>query len=173
MLTIFWGFLLLFVNINLNIGASTVDLLPDFLGYFLIARGLGQIGLQSVRFAKARPWAIAMTVYTAGLYILNIAATSTSLQLLGYFLGIAALAANLYISFQIVTGITELELAEGCDLRGERLKTVWRYMAVLNVLSYLFFWIPIAGIGSLLAAFVVEVCFLVFFYKTTTLYRVL
>ncbi len=38
-----WGYLLLYLHINLNGGSVTVDLLPDWMGFFLIAEALSAL----------------------------------------------------------------------------------------------------------------------------------
>lgn len=55
---IFIGYILIFFHFKIN----GIDILPDFVGYLLIANGLGRLEKESELFVKARPWAFAMSV---------------------------------------------------------------------------------------------------------------
>ena len=56
---IFWGMLFLFLDFNLNLGSSSIGLIPDFAGCIFLIRGLDALAGESVRFVQARPWAVA------------------------------------------------------------------------------------------------------------------
>lgn len=171
MQTIFYGFLFVFLDFNLNLNGVVLGLLPDFVGFLLIARGLREIEALNSRFVRVRPWVIGMVVYTLILYMLDLMAGSVKMDLLSLLLGIAGLVVQLYISFQIVTGITELETERSWHLQGQQLKTVWTYMAVLNGIAYVFCILPLLNVFCVIASCVVGICFLVFFHKTAALYR--
>ena len=54
---IFFGFLFL-----INPDLMTLDVLPDWIGYFLIARGLSRVALLEERIASAKRWALFLSL---------------------------------------------------------------------------------------------------------------
>lgn len=168
---LFFGMLLVLLDIQINAGRCTLGLLPDFAGYLLIAKGLAEMTAASGKFAKARPWAIGMAVYTGALYVMDLFAASFRLRLLSWCLGLAATAAGLVITYWIVTGILELEAALNRELQGQKLKFLWTCMAVVSSVCYLCSWIPVVGIIGGIGSILISICFLAAFYKTKTLYE--
>ena len=69
---IFVGLLLVFLDINFTFNTTTIGLLPDFIGYFILIGGLAEMAAVNSHFGKARPFAIAMAIYTLILYILDL-----------------------------------------------------------------------------------------------------
>lgn len=60
---IFVGLLLVFLDINFTFNTTTIGLLPDFIGYFILIGGLAEMAAVNSHFGKARPFAIAMAIY--------------------------------------------------------------------------------------------------------------
>lgn len=56
---IFWGFILVFVNINIGI-----DILPDFIGYIIILIGLNSLEKHSSYFSKGKIFAFIFIFYS-------------------------------------------------------------------------------------------------------------
>lgn len=50
---VFWGYFLILLDFRVN----GLDILPDFVGYFLIIAGLAGLSAESVWFGKAKPFA--------------------------------------------------------------------------------------------------------------------
>ena len=40
MMKLFWGFTLILLDVPLELGSASIEVLPDFLGYFLLMRGM-------------------------------------------------------------------------------------------------------------------------------------
>ena len=172
MRNIFIGLLFVFLDFNLNLGSSTIGLIPDFIGYILIYQGLGEISLLSGWFAKVRPWALGMIIYTAFLYALDLFGlwSGTSMSYVGILLGLASIGVSLYISYGIVMGVKDIEASEGRRLDGERLFQIWKVMAILSAASYLLLIIPALAMVSIIASLIVGIVFLVAFSRTKNLY---
>lgn len=168
---LFLGMLFVLLDFNLSFGRCTLGLLPDFVGYILILKGLESLSAASGKFAKAKPWALVMAVYTGVLYISDLLSLSFRLRLLAWGLGLASTAAGLAISYWIVTGVQEIERIQSRDLQGQKLKLMWIYMAVISGICYVCNWIPIVGVIAAAGSLVIGICFLVAFYKTKTLYE--
>lgn len=170
MQNIFLGMLLVFLDLNINLGDTTIGLLPDFAGYILMIKGLEEMTLESPLFEKARPWATAMAVYTGVLYAMDFLAMSVQLRFLGWVMNLASLVASLVISRWILRGILEMEANRRFDLKGQQLEQLWKPLAIVQLVAAAFGWFPLIGWICALAAFVMGVCYLVAFNRTKNLY---
>ena len=54
--SIFYGLILAFIDLNIN----GLDIIPDWVGYLLMYRGLGQLAAGSGHFTAARPWCLGL-----------------------------------------------------------------------------------------------------------------
>ena len=168
---LFLGMVLVFLDVNIGLGAYTFDALPDFVGYFLMLRNLEALSDQSQWFRKARPLTKVMTVYSAALYVVDALAVTVHGKFLSFCLGILALTAALLIGYWTVSGVRDLEQRQDRDLEGEKLRSMWLYAAVIHVITYLCGWVPLVGTVGAIAALVMYVCFLAAFYRTMDLYE--
>ena len=169
---VFAGLLLVFINFNLDIGASRIGLVPDFLGYIFMLHGTAELVQYSVRFIKVKPYITAMIVYTLILYILDLFGLSRTDEtgIIGILLGFASLCASLYISFNIVMGIKDTEIMRAQNLNGDKLLSVWKLRAVMLIAVHFLIIIPPLAIICILTGFLVTVYFLVVFYRTKGLF---
>ncbi len=166
---IFMGFLFVFLDFNINIGASQIGLIPDFIGYIFIYLGLGELTDLNPRFEKARPFATVMAGYTGVLYLLALMGIGTG-EVLGFILGLASTLISLYISYNIVMGIKEYETQSSRFLNAAGLYTAWTVLVILTLGSYLLFIIPILNWICIIAGLLAGIVFLVSFNKTKRLY---
>lgn len=167
---LFIGYLFLALELKIYVGSAAVGLLPDFVGYLLLFLGLTELRGESRFFARAKPWALGLCVYTGALYVLDLIALSVPMRVLRWGLGAAALAAGLVVSHWVVRGVQDVEQRRCRDLAGQRLGTIWLYRAVLNAICYSLGWVPVAGTACAVAAFIMGVCFLAALYKSAKLY---
>jgi len=170
MKNIFIGFILIFLDFNLNINNSQIDLIPDFVGYIVMIRGINEMIEKSTFFMKVRPYVTAVAVYSGVLYLLDLVGTYKSLGVLTYILAIISTTAHLYISYNIVMGVLDMEGIYNIYLNGDRLKSIWTAYAILNVLTFMFMLFPPAAIFCIIITFIVAICFLIDFNKTKNLY---
>lgn len=161
MSNIFWGFLLTFLDFNFTADTVIIGLLPDFIGYFLIAKGLSSLGNRSQFFTKAQPLANGMIVYSAILYVLDLFGISGSLGLLGAILGVISTIVGLCISYYIIQGILDLERFYSVDLNGQTLYSIWRPLAVFELLVYVGVIVPLLGVLLLIALFITTIMLLI------------
>lgn len=162
--------LFIFLDFNLDLGVNRIGLIPDFIGYIFLINGLNELSYKNVRFSKIRPFAVGMAIYTGVLYAFDLLAVSVNLAGLSLLLGLASTIISLYISYSIVMGVKDMEIAYSQQLNGDSLLTMWKVLAVLSLAIYLLFFIPALGLLCLLANFVIGICFLVSFNKTKNLY---
>lgn len=170
MKNIFTGFILIFLDFNLNIGNSQIGLIPDFAGYIVMLSGLEEMARESDIFIKVKPFAAGMAVYTGILYLLALLGISTSLGALSYILSLTSLAISLYISYQIVMGVIELEGKYNTLFNGISLKSAWTILAIFNVVVFLFLIIPGLAFLFIVIGFIASINFLVAFNKSKNLY---
>ncbi|KXL52121.1 hypothetical protein CLNEO_24700 [Anaerotignum neopropionicum] len=170
MKNIFIGFILIFLDFNLNLGNSHIGLIPDFVGYFVMINGLVEMSEKSPMFMDAKPYATGMTVFTAILYLIDVVGFSVSLGALSYVLAITSTIVSLYISYKIVMGVIDMERIYSIILNGENLKSKWTILAVLNILVFVSLLIPAFAIVCIILAVIAAICFLVAFNNSKNLY---
>ncbi len=168
---IFIGMLFVFLDFNIDFGTTRVGLIPDFIGYILIAQGLAELTAGNDRFSRVRPVAIGMAVYTALLYALDLfGMLLTTEPLLMFLLGLASTILSLYVSYSVVMGINDLEAALEQDLNARSLYTAWTVLAVLSLAVYMLSLLPVLSLVCLIAGFIVGIVFLVMLNRTKNLY---
>jgi len=170
MKNIFTGFILIFLDFNLNLGNSQIGLIPDFVGYIVMISGLEEMAGESTLFMKVKPYVTGMAIYTGVLYLLDLVGLSVSLGVLSYVLAFTSTAVALYISYNIVMGVIDMEGKYNTPLNGDSLKSTWTLLAVFNVLTFVLLLIPPVAIICIIVFFIVAICFLVAFNNSKNLY---
>ncbi|MCL2201088.1 MAG: hypothetical protein FWB75_03910 [Oscillospiraceae bacterium] len=174
----------MFLNFTLDIGASRIGLIPDFLGYIFMLRGLAEITDLSTRFSKVVPAAKVMVAYSSVIWVLEFLGVLTNVELVGGIGAGAALLSNplliiaglistvlsLYISYNIIMGIMDIERDRGQDLATAKLYSTWKAMLVLILATNLLIIIPMLAIVAVIASFVVAIVYLVAFNRTKNLF---
>lgn len=171
MRNIFIGYLFIFLDFNFNFNAHTLALIPDFIGFYFMVKGLKELASQSQRFTKVQPLAVGMGVYTAVLFIMDL--LGMGMGTLSWVLGLVSLAISLYISYTIILGIQDIETTRDADLYSQKLKSTWMGMVITHVASYLFVWVPALALISVIAAFVLAIVYLFAFRNTKNAYEAL
>ena len=166
------GFLMIFLDFNLTLGASKIGLIPDFIGYIVMRNGLLEMTEESPRFIKAKPFATFMAVYTGILYLVDLVGLSASLDILSIILGIASTIITLYISYNIVMGVKDMEAHYNTLLCGNSLKTTWTILAVCNIVSFVFISVPTPTLATIcvIVSFIAGIYFLIVFNTSKNLY---
>lgn len=170
MKNIFTGFLLIFLDFNLDLGASRIGLIPDFIGYIIMISGLKEMAEESPLFLKAKPFAAGMAIYTGILYFMDMFAISASLGAFTYVLGITSTIISLYISYKIIMGVRDMEEKYNTPLNGDSLKSVWTALVLFNILTFVLLLLPPLAIVSILISLIAAICFLVAFNRSKNLY---
>ena len=124
------GFLLIFLDFNLNFNQFSLNVLPDFVGYYLLLKGMAEMEGENPRFAAPRPFAMGMVIYTAILWVGAILGVPGGG--LGTVLGIIALALHFYIAWVLIHALRELENCHSADLYGATLLKRWKILLGLN-----------------------------------------
>ena len=162
---LFWGFLLVFLDINIHFGVSTVDFLPSWLGYLLMIKGLDTLAEESERFAAARPWCVGMAVYTGVLWIADLFALGAELTFFTWLLGLAGTCVSFYITSIILDGIDRMQLRHG-EIGAAGLRKAWQVAAIATIGAYLLSIVQAIMVICLLISAVANIVFLVRMHAT-------
>ena len=150
---LFWGLFFAILDIDLTVGRATFEILPDFLGFFLLMKGMEALASETGRFEKSRHVAFGLFLLSAvccGSGLLNLKPmTEVAFWALEFF----CLAGFLWILREVT--------AEG----SEQLKTLRLIVGVVLVLGMIFGWMPLVGSICRTAALVTGTVFLLAFWK--------
>lgn len=171
MRNIFIGFLLIFLDFNLTINASIIGLLPDFVGYILLIKGIDELSRDTLIFSKAKPFSVGMVFYTGILYVIDLLGIKLNSSYFFTFLGIINIAVTLYITYIIVTGVKEIEVSRGIFLNSESLRAKWKLMAIFDILTYTAIIFPALALIFLLVSLIAKILFLFAFNTSKKLYE--
>ena len=171
MKSIFTGMLLVFLNFNLDINAARIGLIPTFLGYIFIARGLSELAGFSSQFSKVMPYSKGMIAYSAVCYAMDLFGISSMLgESISFALGLITTIVSLFISHGIILGIRDIETTRVQNLNSEQLYSTWKLLAVFSLISYMLFLIPVLAIVGIIVSFIIGVYYLFVFSKTKNLF---
>lgn len=167
---IFIGLVFVILNFNLNFNEVTIGLIPNFVGYILIIKGIKEVQNFEEYFKKAIPVSVIMAVYSFVVWVMNILAVETSevvMLMVGIFTSILAL----YVKWVIIKGIALIEDKEKYDLYSDKLKVLWFIMVVIDLFFYLSMYAIILEFIYIIVSFVVTLLFLFSFNKTRKQYN--
>jgi len=164
---LFKGMIFVFININITLGNSKIDILPDFIGFFMIAKGLEELYNQSDNFIKIKPFATGLGVYTLIIFLLNLFGVTIGLE---YIAGIVYTILLIYVSYTIIIGIMDIEKSFNTSLETERLMSSWKIMTIFNILIFIVVFIPFFNFIFLIFSIVFIIAYLVSFNRTKNLY---
>lgn len=168
---LFWGLFFVVLDYELKIGSATVGLLPDFVGFWLLMKGMESLAGENQYFARGRHWAFGLTllhlVLFGGALLDPPAMTAVGL----WVLGLGGHMAGLYLLNRIIAGIRQMENAGGMDLQSEKLRFMWLIQAAVGTIAYLLNWVPLVKTFAALASTVTALCLLAAMYGTKKRYE--
>ncbi|MBE6990463.1 MAG: hypothetical protein E7426_06935 [Ruminococcaceae bacterium] len=170
---IFFGLLLIYINININFDGHTLNLLPAWAGYCLIYSGLNDLSEESEHFAAIKPWCLGMVVYTGILWLLDLLMGTVDLGLIGWILGLVSTFVSLYILYMLVRAIGDIETFRGVDIGQPKLMSAWKVMAIATAIAQILTILPPLAVICLIVAFVALIFFMVYFNGTRKAYNTL
>lgn len=169
---LFWGLFFVFLNFNLSVNQHTLNLLPPFVGYYLLYQGAKELDGESGLFRSVRPFAVGMGVYTAVLWLGDLLGISGGSGMIGALLGLLAILVGLYICWVLIRAIRDMEEQRAADLNSAAMKWAWVVMAAAQAVGYVCVWL-LSGLAllGLLAGLVGVVMLLTAFWKGQKLYE--
>lgn len=148
---IFWGLLFLLIDIKIN----SFSITPGFIGCILISVGMKEVEDSTV-FRRARPLAAVLGIWSAVFWLIRV--DHWAVSLIGSVLQLA-------LTYQIMSGVKELETVRGKDLMAGTLRKAWYVEAVCTVLVYLLGMVTQLAVAALLIGFLAMVVYIVVFYQ--------
>ena len=150
---LFWGLFFVLLDIDLTVGRATFEILPDFVGFFLLIKGMEEQAGTSPSFEKSRHVAFGLFLLSAVYYGAGLLNLEPMTKVVFWVLEFICLAVFLWL----LRGIA----ADG----SEQLKGLWLIVAVVEVLSALLSWVPLIGSICRAAALVTGIVFLLAYWK--------
>lgn len=159
---IFVGLILLFFNFNLNLGASSIGLLPSFVGAYLIWKGTRELAAESETMRELDTvLKVAIGVH-AVIWVCNFFGMTRGKELELKAVDVVLQLLNLFILHQLTGGMEDLEKLRGVDMRVEMLKRWWLIIFTFSVLNVFSGW-PFMSVFCTIGWFVALLGYLIYF----------
>ena len=155
---LFWGFFFVLIDVKLSVGSAVFDLLPDFLGFWMIMKGMESLADQDLRFDRGRHGAFGLSILGVILFGMELMNPDIIGRLWLWGLGLAAEIGVLVLLCLTVRSIR-------ADDHAARLQGLLTVVAVLQILAHMFGWVPMVGKITMAAAMIGSVCFLIAFRR--------
>jgi len=163
---IIWGLVCIFLDVNLPIGPVTIDIIPDFLGFILIAIGMKAYASQSEYYRKMRPFVWGAAAVSAAVYIANMFGVIPLNTLPAVIITVILMVLYLITTYYIYRGIRELEQKQDHVLGAENLRRIWIVMVVSEALTLICYYLPVLILLQMIVSFAANVAFLVQIIRT-------
>lgn len=139
---LFWGLFFILLDWDLALGSAVFELLPDFIGFFLIMKGMQRLSGESRYFSRGQHLAFGLFLASLIFYGADLLDPDSMTRVWLWGFQLIALAAELVLLRMIVRGI--------CDTgaNGEHLRMMWIILSVLMPLAHLVGWVPLVGTVS-------------------------
>ncbi len=161
MIRLFWGLFFMLLDYKVTLGTAVIEILPDFLGYFLMMQGMESLAGESRCFDLGRHWAFAMSLLSGVLFLADLVNPETMTRVWLWGLELAALIVGLGIVKVTVKGLEEMGKSAA-----EVLRSIWLILAVLLPLCHLLSWVPVVGSICGWAAILASGLFLTAFFRS-------
>lgn len=136
MIYFFIGFVFIFIDWPIALGAGTLDVFPTVLGYALLIPGAMRLKEESKHFSRVLFSAyglLAVSVAELVLSLLGVLSTAW----LAAVLSVVMTLAFLYLTREIAEGAKEMEARRNRPIGADKLQTAWGFLAIGSLLSYL------------------------------------
>lgn len=167
--TIFIGLIFVLFDFSISIGSVTVGLIPSFVGFLLICKGVRSLYPYSYSFKSANIVSFVSLIFSALLYAIDLFALSPvvfSHHAVSFIVSILSTILYLIVLFHILKGIQEIEEDHDIKLGYSQLMSCWTVILVSKLLLASAGFIPLLALLCLLLSLVISIVFLVFFLRT-------
>lgn len=163
---LFWGLFLCLLDYDVTVGTAVFGLLPDFIGYFLMMKGMAELAGENRFFDRGRHLAFVMAVVSAVLYIAHLADPDSMASVVLWTVELVVLVVQLILVRMIIFGVAGLEREHELTMRSELLKSMWLILIVIYPLAHIVSWLPLVGDICGMASVVVGALFLAVFWDS-------
>ncbi len=174
MLLIPIGLIFVFFYINIPIGNFVVDILPDAVGYILIAVNLAKLKKHAYSFSNAFSVCLILAVYSLAVRLLQPSG------MLGVLASLAELLMQLYLLRRLVNGVEELEYRVDTHLNSTVLDLWRKWLSGSLTVNYIFAlmqlfipWLASLGYIAVTAWAILCILFITVFFRTNHRYHLL
>ena len=122
-----------YILIYLHVNISVIDILPDWLGYFLIVSVLPIISEKEKSAQLLKPFGIAIGIWNIFEDVLKIAGDELNLSVISLVFNVV----TIYFHFQLITNITNLDIEEAKKKRLLNLRTATVLLHTVTSLALL------------------------------------
>ena len=166
------GMIFILLNITIRLGWLRIVLLPDVIGYLLLAVKMPEkLKKGSRKFASVQKASIALIFVSIAVGIQRALAKSGTMMVIAYVLNLVMLTAGLAVSYCLTAGFGEIQKNARRNLQVPRLKATWLGMTAVTLIDGLCGWVPVLGNFCHAAAGLITVCYLILFYTTERLHE--
>jgi hypothetical protein len=160
MIRLFWGLFFVLLDYKVSVGSAVIEVLPDFVGFFLLMKGMESLADKSIAFDRGRHLAFAMSLFTGVLFLADLMAPDSRMQIWLWLLELGAMIIGLCILKMILSGFRQMGR---CGT--ENANSLWVILLVLLPLCHLLSWVPVVGPACGWAGMLASGLFLVSFYR--------
>ena len=140
MINLFFGYLLVLLNVTVGIKGFSFDILPDFLGFIIIAKAAVSLSADSDYFKKTVLPSWLMVGLTAFAWVSFGISALGKISFLGTVRSVLMLVTQLStigILYYQIKGLSEIESNTGYYMKTFKLHSDWMILAVASVLTCL------------------------------------
>ena len=168
---IFRGLFFTTLNFDFTSGSIKIGLIPSFIGYILMLKGIDELSKESEAFTKIRIYAKGMAIYSTLTYIIDLIGMSYIIPSgLDVIIGIGANIVAFYITYNIIMGIADIEKRYELDLNSHGLYSIWMGSLILTGLMYLTLLVLPLALAAVILNIIVSIYFLVAFNRSKNVY---
>ena len=160
MIRLFWGLFFTLLDHKVTVGRAVIEVLPDFVGFFLLMKGMEALADKSVAFDRGRHMAFVMSLFTGVLFLTDLMHPDTRMQVWLWCLQLCALIIGLCVLKMVVAGLRQMEQSGA-----ETVNSLGLVLMVLLPLCHLLSWIPVVGTVGNWAANLASGLFLVSLFR--------
>lgn len=168
---LFWGLLFVLLDFEAKVGSATLGLLPDFVGCWLLMKGMEELADENKCFDRGRHWAFGLMLLHLVLYGGKLLGADAMAAVGLWCLGLIGFGLEVYLIRRMIAGIRQMEESHGWVLQSGKLREMWLIQAVMGGIAYLLSWVPLVKIFAALAGMVTAACLLVAMYGTKKRYE--
>lgn len=165
---IFWGFLLIFIDINIGSGSFKIDLLPDFVGEILLLYGMKELQNESRHFNDYLTLAKGFIVVSVCSFVIGLLVQSV---LINIVISIVSVVLFIILSYHIVKGIADIQDKYSVYMEAEALYSCWVVIAVCTAMGILVYIIQFLAIIYFVIMLLVTILFLIKLSTAKTKYE--
>ena len=174
MKNLFWGLILNIFSINIGLGLGSIDLLPDFLGFYLLLKGFKEIHPVNASIFKVYETIKVAFIFSIFCFAFELFGIFAMMGLIvSAFFNLIDTGLLIFIVYKFIDDFKKIETENQIDLNTRKLEQFWNIYTCCTVIAIIAGMIPnypIISIPVLVAVIVVAVVFLYEFNKAKNSY---